>query len=140
MWILIVLLLLLILIRQNKLLRTHLQNSLYSIGIQFGTHIYTPVCDVYSDSRYFDIVLLGKHHAHLHGYRVFHQQYFELPLKYVPVGHHLVHEIDGNSREHLYLDGTPFRVHTGQLVLYRKKRRGLGFISEVCERSNQWPF
>ena len=139
MWILLVLFILLALIRQSQLLRTHLHASLYSIGLQFGKHIYTPVCNVYSDSRFFDIVLLGKHHGHIHGHRVFNREYFHIPLTYVPVGHHLVYEINGRKQDHFYLEGTPFRVHKGTLVLYQKKRRGMSFISEERGRSNEWP-
>lgn len=139
MWILIVLFTLLILIRQSKLIRTHFHSYLYSIGLQFGTHIYTPVCNVYSDFRYFDIVLLGKHHGYIHGHRIFHREFFRIALNYVPVGYHLVYEVNRQKQEHFYLEGTHFQVDRGILILYRKKRRGMSFVSEECNRSNQWP-
>ena len=141
MWILALLsITLLTCIRKNKLLRTYFYDSLYCIGLQLGHNIYTPVCNVYSDYCYLDIVLLKKYGGELHGCRIFHQEYFCLPLQYVPVGYTLVYELDGKPEEHLYFEGTPFKVNEGTLVLYKKKRQRLGFISEEVARSDQWPF
>lgn len=128
-----------ILIRKSKFLRIYFHSKLYRIGIQIGKHIYTPVCDIHSDFRYFDLVFLRKQHSHLDGYRIFHQECFRLTLQYIEAGQHLVYEIDGKHQDHLYLEGTPFQVTKGILILYQKKRKGLSFISEEIKRSNQWP-
>jgi len=144
MWIftflLITFFLTLVWIRQNKLLRIRFYNNLYSIGIQIKDHINTPVCDIYTEPRPFDIVLLIKHHEHLHGYRIFNKEYFKIKLEYVPVGYHLVYHINNEPAEHLYMEGTPFQLNKGTLVLSQKKRKGLSFISVEVGRSNQWPF
>lgn len=141
MWIFIFLLLSILLIRKNKFLRTYFHNSLFYIGLQLGWHIYTPVCDVCSRSafRYFDIVLFDKYDGCIHGYRILHREYFCIPLKYIPVGYTLVYKVNGEVRDHLYLEGTPFQIDEGQLILYRKKRKGISFISEEVCRSNKWP-
>jgi hypothetical protein len=141
MWIVIFLLLTIILgIRNNKLLRTYFQSYLYRLGLQFGTHIYTLVGDVYSDFRYFDIVFLKKHKENLHGFRLFNQEDFCILMKYVPVGHHLIYKVNDKVKEHLYLDGTPFEIDEGELILYRKVPKRFGYISEEHSRSNKWPF
>lgn len=140
MWILLFLLICAIQIRRNKVLRTSFYYILYILGLQIGRHIYTPVCDIYTDFRYFDIVFLGKHHGHVHGYRLFHREYFQIPLHYLPVDNNLVYQINEQPAEHLYLEGTPFHLNKGELILYQRKRRGLGFISEEIGRSPKWPF
>jgi hypothetical protein len=139
MWLWLLLITPILIIRRNKFLRTYFQNSLYRIGIQIGTNIYTPVCDVQSDFCYFDIVFLKKHNATLHGYHIFQRKEFLISLKYIPIGHTLNYVIDSKVSEHLYFEGTPFHVHKGELILYQKKRKGLGFISVEINRSNKWP-
>lgn len=142
MWILISLLVAIftLFIRQNKLLRAYFHSWLYRVGLQLGTHIYTPVCDIHSEFRYFDIVLLKKCNGHLHLNRILHQESLEIPLKYVPVGHHLTYEVDGKVKEHLYLEGTPFKISEGTLILYQRKFKRLGSILEEHSRSDRWPF
>jgi hypothetical protein len=98
------------------------------------------VCDIYSEHRHFDIILLKKYNTHIQGYRVFNRESFQIPLKYVPIGHKLVYEVDGEEKEHLHFEGTPFEVFDGNLVLYQRKPKRLGFILEEHSRSTRWPF
>lgn len=143
MWIFMFLSLLtmcMLLIRRNKFIRTYLHPWLYRFGLQLGSHIYTPVCDIYSNFRYFDIVLLMKYKGSLYMYRLFHHEQIQIPLKYIPVGHHLKYKINDEEHEHLYLEGTPFQLHKGELILYQRKARRLGFISIEVGRSDKWPF
>lgn len=135
----IFIILILLIIRKNRFLRTYLYSYLYSYGIQIGDHIYTPVCDVYSNYNYYDIVILGKNKGYLHGYYILHNKYFKIELTYIPVGHNLVHQIDNTNKEYMYMEGTPFTVRNGTLILYKKKRRGFGTYSEEISRTNKWP-
>ena len=142
MWILLLLLTLgLFIIRYNKLLRIYFQSSLYKIGIQLGNNIYTPVCDVHSEFRWFDIVLIEKNPSHLHIHRVLHREKFHLPLLYIPVGKTLLYKINGIPSEHMYLEGTPFTLSKGELTLYRRESTGrMGSFRNIeIARSIQWP-
>lgn len=140
MWILL-LLLIFPLIRYNKLLRIYFQSSLYKIGIQLGNNIYTPVCDVHSEFRWFDIVLIKKNPSHVHIHRILHGEEFHLPLSYVPVGKTLLYKINGVPSEHMYLEGTPFILSKGELTLYRRENSGRmgSFRTVEIARSIQWP-
>lgn len=130
-----------LIIRYNKLLRIYFQSSLYKIGLQIGNNIYTPVCDVHSDFRWFDIVLIKKAPEYLHIHRILHREKHYIPLFYVPVGKNLVYKIDDEISEHLYLEGTPFTVSKGELILYKRENVGrMGFTKYVeIAKSNQWP-
>lgn len=142
MWSLVGLILLVILfvyIRRSKLLRTYFYSKLYRIGIQYGKHIYTPVCDIYTDFYGLDFVFLRLKHKCLWGYRFLHGECFRIPLTYVDVGHHLKYVHDGEEVDHMYMEGTPFSVEKGHLILYQRKRKGLSYISEEIKRSQQWP-
>ena len=129
------------LIRYNKLLRIYFQGSLYKIGVQFGNTIYTPVCDVYSDFRWFDVVFFKKSPGHLYGHRLLYQEQFDIPLSYVPVGKTLLYKINGVPSEHMYLEGTPFTLSNGELTLYRRESTGrMGSFRNIeVARSIQWP-
>jgi hypothetical protein len=144
MWLLLICLVVLIaigyFIRSNKYLRTHFYDKLYSVGLQYGNHIYTLVSDVYQEECCVDLVILTKHHDHLHVYHVFNRKYSKISLVYPSPIQTLVYQIDNQPKEHLYMEGTPFRVNKGELILYQKKRKGLGFIREEIGRSKQWPF
>lgn len=119
-------------IRKNRTLQLTFP-ELYHVGLQAGDCIYTVVGDV-QFSGHLDIVLLTKENSSLHIYYVFHRKSITLPLHYIPAGHHLVCE-----PEHTYLEGTPFTLRRGLLTLYKKKRRGLGFVNEILHTSNSWP-
>ena len=105
-------------IRKNKFIRNRLRDKLYYIGIQIGNNIYTPVCDIHTEFKYFDMIVMVKEKNNIHGYRIFNREYFNISLKYIPVGHHLVYKHNNKNKEHLYLEGTPFKINKGELILY----------------------
>lgn len=126
-------------IRCNKLLQNTLEDW-NVVGIQIRDHIYAPIHDLHQDSPWwFDLVLIGKHQNHLHLYRVFHQEYSTVSLTYVPVMHKLAYVDEDQEKEHSYYPGSPFRVRKGDLVLYKRKKKGLGFSLEEVARSKSWP-
>lgn len=140
MWIILLILLALIVIRYNKLLRLYFESSLYKIGVQIGNTIYTPVCDVHSEFRWFDFVLIKKNPSHVHIHRVLHREKFHIPLSYIPVGKTLLYKVNGVPSEHMYLEGTPFTLSKGELILYNKeKARMMGWKNVEIARSTQWP-
>ena len=130
----------LIVIRSSLLLKAYFVASLNSIGLQLGDHIYTPISLIhYPQGDWFDLVLLGHHQQRLHGYQLLHQNYFDISLHYVPVGHKLTYLNDGEEKEIPYMTGTPFRLRKGELILHRKQRKGFGFIHEEVARGTEWP-
>ena len=139
MWILLGLILLPIVIsvciRNHSLARIQLHSYLYKIGIQWGNHVYTPVCDICTDFRFPDLVLLGVHHEHLHIYRIFQREHVHIPLVYVQPGYHLEYK---GPESIMYMEGTPFRVKKGELVLYKRQRKGMAFMLQEVQRSTQW--
>lgn len=140
MWVLVLCICAFILLsRHNKFLQTSFEHC-NVIGIQIGSHIYGPLHDLHQKSSYwFDLVLIGKHDHHLHLYRIFHREHNVIPLTYVPVMHKLTYLEDNSEREHSYYPGSPFQVRKGDLVLYRRKKKGFAFSLEEVARSKSWP-
>ena len=126
-------------IRKNNFLRIYLQSKLYFIGIQINNNIYTPVCDIYSDNSCFDIVYIKKHQSHICCYNILRNQSYKILLSYVPPNYRLEHRINDEVQQHIYLEGTPFNVTEGKLILFEKKRKGLGFIFQKHSESTSWP-
>lgn len=144
MWIaliiIIVSLITLLVIRSDKYLRTYFNDKLYIIGIQLGNIIYTPVADIYLNQFKFDIILSAKYRDNLYVYKILNRECSKIALTYPSPVQTLVYYIDNKPQEHKYLEGSPFIVHRGELVLFEKKRKGLGFIRQEIGRSNKWPF
>lgn len=139
-FVLFILIIGLVLLRSSRLLQIWFHDELNSIGLQIGDQIYTPLSLIqYPQGYYFDLVLLGHHQNHLHGYQILRQHYIEIPLYHVPVGHKLTYFYEGKEQEIPYLRGTPFQLRRGELVLHRKKRKGLSFIHEEVARGTKWP-
>lgn len=131
----------LIMVRSSPLFRTLFGPRLNSVGLQVGDYIHTPVSLIHHPMEsWFDLVLIGHQQNRLHGYRILHQDYFEIYLHHVPVGHKLIYLHQGQQQDIPYLTGTPFSLAEGELILYRKRRRGLGFVHEEVARGTRWPF
>lgn len=133
-----ILLLVLVCIRKSAYLRLLLRDKLYYVGIQLGHTIYTAVGDVYQETPRYDIVLLWRTKV-WHAYRLFSHEYVTMPVCHPSPMQTLQYLVDGKPRELMYLEGTPFRVRTGELVLYQRKRRGLCFVKEQVARGDRWP-
>lgn len=130
----------LMVVRSSSLLSNFFESSLNTIGLQLGDQIYTPVSRIQcpaGDSL--DLVLLGHRPGRIHGYRILHHHYFELPLHYVPIGHTLIYLDRGEEKPVPYLTGSPFQLDRGELILRRKRRKGLGFVEEEVARGTTWP-
>jgi len=107
------------------------------IGIQIRDHIYGPIYDLQQDSNWwFDIVLIRRKNNELHLNRLIHSDHSIIHLTPVPVGHRL---ICYEERSHSYYPGSPFRLKSGQLILYERERKGFGFIQKEVTRSESWP-
>lgn len=137
---LIIVFFLLFFVRYLPVLRTYFKDSLNFVGIMVGTHIYTPVSTIQHTSRHWvDFVLLGKHHNHIHVYSLFYGNYFTIQLHHIPVGHKLVYLHGDKKINPPYMEGTPFTVKDGHLVLYKRKRKRFGFNLEKVKESQTWP-
>jgi len=129
-----------LIVRQSAILRIRFFDRLNFIGIQICDHIYTPVTTLQRPSNnWIDFVFLGVHHQHIHAYTVLHQDYFTIQLHHVPVGQKLIHLVDGQKKDPPYMRGTPFQLKKGKLVLYKRVRKGFGFILEEVATSPEWP-
>lgn len=89
--------------------------------------------------RSFDIVLVHAHTDKLHCYSIFHNEYFTIPLTFVPVGFHLSYKVDEEEKPLPYEEGTPFKLDKGELILYRKEKKKFVFVNVESQRSQQWP-
>jgi hypothetical protein len=115
-------------------------DHLNCIGLQLGNHIYTPVTTIqHPTENWIDLIFLRTHQKHLHGYSFFHHQYFAIEMHHVPVGHKLIYHYNNQNHDLPYMKGTPFRVKNGQLILYKRRRKGIGFILEKVAKSTSWP-
>lgn len=110
------------------------------IGIQVFDHIYKFNSVIqYPGGSNIDIILIYKHFNQLNCYSLFGRKSFIIPLAFVGVGFHLKYIVDEKEKKIPFEEGTPFKIDKGVLVLYKVKRKGLGFIKEEVKRSQSWP-
>lgn len=131
---------LIFLTRYSAYLSTYFYDVLNHVGIMVNNHIYTPVTVIqHNSAHWIDLVILGKHQHHVHVYSLIYGDYFTIQLHHVPVGHKLVHLHQEQKKAPPYMSGTPFKINEGELILYKRKRRGLGFITEKVNQAQEWP-
>lgn len=127
-------------IKKNTFLRSYFHDKLSKIGLQFGNTIYTPVCDIQTDYRLFDIVFTRKENTRLQLSRIFHKERFYIPLTYVEPGYKLKYKVNNQIQDIPYYDGTPFTLDQGILTMYKSKVGKMGITSQYIGESIQWPF
>lgn len=126
-------------IKKVKIARIFFHRYLSSWGVQIGNHIHTPVSTIYSYDKTLDIVHIIKSNSFIKIKYMISSKCLTIPLKYVPPNHKLIYSVNGENKDIPYEDGTPFSVFDGELILYRKERKSLGYIMEEICKSKSWP-
>ena len=121
-------------VRKSKLL----ENS--PLGIQIGRTIYTLAGDIITDRMRLDLVYLKRTGGCISFQTALTRNSFSIPLMYPEPGCSLVYMVNGTSHDLPYMEGTPFTVNKGELILYEKVKRGLTYMSVEVGRSTSWPF
>lgn len=122
------------------LVLTFIITKIKFIGIQVFDHIYKFNSVIqYPKGSGIDIIIIYKHYNELNCYSLLSGRSFVIPLTFVEVGFHLKYIVDGEEKKIPFEEGTPFQISKGHLVLYKIKRKGLGFIKEEVKRSQSWP-
>jgi len=134
--------LLLFLLYRVKFIRLYLNPKFNWIGLHCFWTIYTFGSKIQTDKfALFSPVLIRRFCNRLevvHFLSPWHK--IEIPLYFTEPGFCLKYLLNDRILEVPFEEGTPFRLNRGELVLYKRVRRGLGFVMKEVARSKEWPF